>query len=207
MHARKAGTLGELVAVLRRRVGIRELLLATVAALLAACATIQVGSDYDKTASFTNYRTFTLMQREHHGLNPDTNPLVIQRADDAIRAELIARGYQYTADPAAADFSVDFTIGSQDRTDINSYPDPYVGMGWGWGRRGWWGGPYWGNELDVRQYREGTLSIDVFDARSHRPVWHGWAKKELSRQDMQNSEEPIRRAVQAVLEKFPPTAR
>jgi hypothetical protein len=56
----------------------------------------------------------------------------------------------------------------------------------------------------VRQYREGTLSIDIFDVKSHRPVWHGWAKKELSRKDIEQSEQPIKHAVAAVLEKFPP---
>jgi len=179
--------------------------LAVTLALVTGCATLlQVGSDYDRSVSFANDHSFTLMKREHHGKEGSTNPLVVQRAEDAIKAELERKGYQLTSDPAAADFTVDFTIGSQERTDINSYPDPYVGPGWGWGRRGWWGGSYWGSDVDVRQYREGTLSIDIFDARSHRPVWHGWAKKELSRSDIEHSEEPIRKAVQAVLAKFPP---
>ena len=58
--------------------------------------------------------------------------------------------------------------------------------------------------MDVRQYHEGTLSVDVFDAHTHRPVWHGWAKKDLTRSDIENSAEPIRKAVAAVLAKFPP---
>jgi uncharacterized protein DUF4136 len=181
------------------------LTLAAAIVLIEGCATLQVGSDYDRSASFANFHSFTLMKREHHGANAGTSPLVVQRADDAIKAELQRKGYTLSADPAAADFAVDFTIGSQERTDINSYPDPYVGPGWGWGRRGWWGGPYWGDNLDVRQYREGTLSIDIFDAHGHRPVWHGWAKKELSRSDIEQSEEPIRKAVQSVLARFPPS--
>jgi hypothetical protein len=174
--------------------------------LAAACTTLQVGSDYDHSASFSNYHAFVVMQRRHHGEYADTSALVVQRAEDAIRSELISRGYTPAADRSAADFAVDFTIGSRERTDVNTYPDPYVGPGWGWGRRGWWGGPYWGDNVDVRQYREGTLSIDIFDARSHRPVWHGWAKKELTRKDVENSEGPIRNAVNAVLAKFPPSA-
>jgi Domain of unknown function (DUF4136) len=181
------------------------LTLAATITVIGGCATVQVGSDYDRSASFATYHSFTLMKREHHGTNPATNPLVVQRAEDAIKAELTRKGYQLTTDPAAADFTVDFTMGSQERTDINSYPDPYVGMGWGWGRRGWWGGSYWGDNLDVRQYREGTLSIDIFDAHTHRPVWHGWAKKELTRGDIEHSEEPIRKAVESVLAKFPPS--
>lgn len=61
-----------------------------------------------------------------------------------------------------------------------------------------------GGAIDVRQYREGTLAIDIFDAHTNKPVWHGWAKKELTRSDIERSEAPIRTAVAAVLEKFPP---
>ncbi len=185
-----------------RSAGLLAILLA-----VAGCATVQVGSDYDRSASasFSNFHTFTLMHRQHHAQGGMSNPLVVQRTEDAIKAEMARKGYQLSDDGASADFTVDFTIGSQERTDVNSYPDPYIGPGWGFGRRGWWGGSYWGNDLDVRQYREGTLSIDVFDAHSHRPVWHGWAKKELSRKDIDHSEEPIRKAVAAVLEKFPPS--
>lgn len=171
----------------------------------AGCATVQIGSDYDRTASFSNYHTFALMHRDHHAGTGMSNPLAIQRAEDAIKQEMARKGYVLTPDPATADLMVDFTMGSQERTDVNSYPEPYVGMGWGWGNPGWWGGSYWGNNLDVRQYSEGTLSIDMFDAHSHRPIWHGWAKKELTRQDIEQSEEPIRKAVASVLAKFPPS--
>lgn len=166
---------------------------------LAACESLRVSSDYDHAASFAGYHSFAWLAREHHG---SANPLVVQRAHDAIQAELTARGFTYSADAAAADFVVDFTIGSRERTDVQSYPAPYTGPG-GWAP-GWWGYPYWGTEVDVRQYREGTLSIDVFDARSHRAVWHGWARKELTRADMENSQAPIRAAVAAVLARFPP---
>jgi hypothetical protein len=187
-----------------RNAGLTAGLFAVVLAA-AGCATIQVGSDYDRSANFSNFHTFTLMHREHHSKTGMSNPLVVQRTEDAIKAEMARKGYLLTSDGTSADLTVDFTIGSQERTDVNSYPDPYIGPGWGFGRRGWWGGSYWGDDLDVRQYREGTLSIDVFDAHSHRPVWHGWAKKELSRNDIEHSEEPIRKAVAAVLEKFPPS--
>ena len=165
--------------------GRRFTAVAFVLMLVSACSTLQVGSDYDHAASFQRYKTFTIMQRKHSGTS---NPLVAVRASDAIKA----------------DFTVDFTIGAQERTDINAYPEPYMGPAWGWGSMGWWGGPYWGTSLDVRQYHEGTLSVDVFDTHTHRPVWHGWAKKELTRSDIENSAEPIRNAVAAVLAKFPP---
>ena len=171
---------------------------ACLALLLCACASMQVESDYDRSASFTGYHTFAWMPREHHG---STNPLTAQRAQDAIEKELTRRGFVPTADPAAADFIVDYTIGASDRMDVQSYPEPYHGPYWSY--PGWWR-PYWGSTLDVRTYREGTLSIDMFDARTHRPVWHGWARKEITRSDRQNAESRIRDAVRAVLSSFPP---
>jgi len=180
----------------------RPALLATFASMVG-CSTLKVGADYDRGAHFSTFHTFVLMQREHQSVH---NPLVVQRTEDAVKDELMRKGYRLATNPVEADFSVDFTVGSQERTDINSYPEPYARVGWaGWGLgAGGWGGSYWGSNIDVRQVREGTLSIDVFDARNHRPVWHGWAKKDLSQQDIQQSEQPIRAAVAAVLAKFPP---
>jgi len=173
----------------------RALLAMGAAFLLASCATIpEIASDYDRSANFATYHTFTLMQRQHPGI---PNPLVAIRAEEDITQELLRRGYTLAADPTSADFTVDFTIGSQERTDINSYPAAYAGP--------WFlGAPYWGTNIDVRQYREGTLAIDVFDGHTHRPVWHGWAQKELTRKDLEQPAEPISKAVSSILAKFPP---
>ena len=136
---------------------------------------------------------------ERHGT---ANALVVQRARDAIETELAHKGFVPAAVSEQADFIVDFTIGARERTDVESFPATYVAYGW-WDARGWWE-PYWVSQVDVRNYKEGTLSIDVFDSRTHRPVWHGWAKKELTRSDLEHSEAPIRAAVSAVLQPFPP---
>ena len=168
--------------------------------LMAACASLRVGSDFDRSASFAGYHTFSLIARQHHG---STSPLVVQRARDAIQAELIRKGFSYTNEPGKSEFVVDVTIGAHERMEVESYPTPYGGPWYGVGP-GWWGYPYWGSQVDVHMYREGTLGIDIFDAVTHKPVWHGWATKPLSKADMEQSEAPIRAAVAAVLERFPP---
>jgi hypothetical protein len=173
------------------------------ALLLVACATLRVGSDYDPSASFASYHTFAWMP-PHTNRHDSPNPLVAQRAHDAIQAALAAKGYELVSDTARADFVVDFTIGSHERTDLRSYPAPYAGPWFGGYYSSWWGAPYWGSELDVRQYREGTLSVDVFDGHTHRPVWHGWARKELTHEDIEDSAGAIREAVDSVLARFPP---
>ncbi len=180
--------------------GSRSLVVIALGLMLVACASLQTGSDFDRAANMSGYHSFAWMPREHYGTH---NPLVVQRARDAIQGSLARKGFAYVEDSAQADFLVDFTIGAHDRTDVQTYPVPYAGP-WSSGYYGWWGRPYWGRDVDVRQYREGTLSIDMFDVRTHKPVWHGWAKKELSQSDIDRSDAAIRLAVESVLEKFPP---
>jgi Domain of unknown function (DUF4136) len=167
--------------------------LPSVAVLLTACTvTPHVASDYDKSIQFSNFHKFTLIVRPHPSVH--SSPLVEQRTYDAIGQELTNKGFTYVPDPAQADFAVDFSIGAQDRLDVRSTP-----------RAAPWGPGWWGNDIDVRQYQEGTLAVDVFDVQSRRAVWHGSAKKELSQSEVEHSETPIRAAVTAVLANFPPT--
>lgn len=187
----------------KARVAAARLLgLSAAAIVLAACATLHVGSDHDPAASFSAYHSYVWMPARTN-IEDSPNPLVVQRAHDAIQDALSAKGYQLVSNEAAADFVVDFTIGSRERTDVRSYPAPYGGP-WFWRNTYWWGAPYWGSEVNVHQYREGTISIDIFDGRTHRPVWHGWARKELTREDLEHSAGSIREAVDSVLAQFPP---
>ena len=182
---------------------VARLLVLTVATIgLAACATLKVGSDHDPAAGFSAYRTYVWMPPRTK-VDESPNPLVVQRAHDAIEGALTAKGYQLISNAGEADFAVDVTIGSRARTDIRSYPTPYV-VPWYGEHAYWWGRPYWGNDVDVRQYREGTISIDIFDGKTHRPAWHGWARKELTRADLEHSASSIRTAVDSVLAQFPP---
>ena len=162
--------------------------------LLAGCTTLKTGNDFDRTASFARYRTYAWLPRDHFA---NRNPLIVRHAHEAIDSEMKSKGFLPAEEGHAADFVIDFTIGSHERIDVQSYPAAYR-TPWGWGR---W---YYGDQVDVRRYREGVLAIDVFDGESHQPIWTGWATKQLTQSDMENSAAPIRTAASAVLETFPP---
>ena len=169
----------------------RAVLLMGSAFSLACCASKpQIASDYDRSVNFSTYHTFALMRREQRGV-PES--LLTMRAERDITQELQRRGYTVASDPASADFAIDFRIVARDRIAITSYPAAY-------GRPSVWGG-----NIDVHPYSEGTLTIDVFDGRTHRPVWHGGAQKELSRTDFGQPAEPMSQAVSSVLAAFPPS--
>ncbi len=145
------------------------------ALVVAGCNTVQSSSDYDPTAKFWSYSTFALMKRERGQSQDDT---VIRQTEEAIKSRLQRKGYALVSSPDRADFVLDVTLGSAERADITSYPQPYAGR-WFWDPY-LRGGPYWGKDLDPRVYHDGTLSIDIFDQTTHRPVWHGWSKHQIA---------------------------
>jgi hypothetical protein len=176
------------------RYGAWLMLILAAGAFTQGCTTTRVSSDFDRTARFDGYHTYAWLPRAHDG---GRNPLIVRFARESIDAELKKKGFELAADPSTADFEVDFTIGARDRLDVKTYPGLYRGP-WGWGHG------YYGDAIDLRQYREGTLAIDIFDGRTHQPVWTGRATKEITHADQARSDGPIRTAAAAVLAQFPP---
>jgi hypothetical protein len=178
---------------------LRMLSIPMVVARLTACTTIPVGVESDPSAVFAGYHTFACMPGASYGTSGAS---VVQDAREAIEGELARKGFNRAEDAKMADFVVDFSLGAQDRVQIHTSLPPYEGR-W-WSLEDWWAHPGSSYVLDVRQYREGTLVIDIFDAHSHARVWHGWAKKELSRSDVEHSRDLIQTAVHSILKRFPP---
>ena len=171
-------------------------------ALLTGCATaLKAHSDHDASQNFSAYRTFAWMADQPMIAPPDdvarVSPLNRRRIEEAVENALAAKGFQKAPDRAGADFVVSYSVGARDRIDSRSFPAPYADA-WRWGY------PYFGHDVDVQVYREGTLAIDVFDGKTHQPVWHGWASKRVTEHDVRHAAEQIPPAVVSILGKFPP---
>lgn len=170
--------------------------------LSAACSSISTESDFDAGTDFSNYKTFAfisdspLMVAQAEPLSP----LFEGRVMTATRNELTNKGFEFIENRDEADFVISITMGSRDKIRVNSYPTTYRGGPGGWG----WGAPYYNTEVDVRNYTEGTLAIDVFDVEARGPVWHGWAVKTISNGDRSNPTPVINKVVAAILTDFPP---
>jgi hypothetical protein len=172
------------------------------AAMLAACATpMKAKSDFDTRNDFSRYQSYAWIADDPLIAPPDADvrvsPLNRRRIVEAIETQLAEKGFRKAPDADSADFVVSYTVGARDRINVQSYPVRFRSA-WGWG----W--TYIGTDADVSTYREGTLSIDVFDGRSNQPVWHGWATKRITERDVANAAEQIPIAVAAILRKFPP---
>jgi len=123
--------------------------------------------------------------------NTIANPLNEERLRSAIATHLVPGGSVLPAG-SPADCLVGYGIGGNTVVD----PGPYYGWGYGWGYYGWGGGPY--------AYREGIISVDLYDAKSRQPMWHASADQSLFDVSGADAEKRINEAIAAIFSKRPP---
>lgn len=164
--------------------------------LLSSCSSVRVATDYDTKANFVAYKSFAFYKP---GIDKvDISDLDKKRILRAIEAELIAKGMQKSSNP---DVLISLFTKSRERVDINDNVSWGFGFGWGWNP--WmWGGA---NRLNVNQYTEGTLFIDIIDAKDKQLVWQGIGSGALSvRTSAERKEARINEFVKKILDKYPP---
>lgn len=175
------------------------------ALLLSACGSTPPVVDFDSSVDFGSYQTYAFIS-EHPLMRASdsnvTSPLLEGRLMRITDENLQAKGFRKIADPEAADFAIGFTVGARDKVKVNSYPEPYRPNYGGWG----WGAPYYGgaSNVDVQQYTEGQLAVDIYDVAGHRPAWHGVATKRITDSMRRNPDETLTEIVNDILMEFPP---
>ncbi|MFY3980123.1 DUF4136 domain-containing protein [Achromobacter xylosoxidans] len=180
---------------------LKMLALGSLVTILAACASSPaIKSDYDHQADFSRYRTFGYMSP----LGTDKagySTLLTERLKDATRGQMEMRGYVY--DAANPDLLVNFNGKLQQKTQVTEAPPPPMGPYYGYrsGFYGGWPGYGWGDT--VYQYTEGTLNIDLVDARRKQMVWEGVAVGEVQNPDTATSSQNIDKAVAGIFAKYP----
>lgn len=188
---------------------VRRLLAGSALAALSACTTLPVTSDSNPNLAASNCHTFAFLQE--HVANVDQpaafgNPMNAERLRIAVESNLAAKGIQRVADRAAAECTVGYAMGT--RQVIDQF---YSGLGFGWGY-GWgygWGSRGFGGALGydgpfVRN--ETRIAVDLFDAKSRAPIWHGAVSQNFSELTGPNAATKINAAAAAIFAKFPGSA-
>jgi len=162
--------------------------------LLVGCAPISTNFDYDVSWDFESLKTYQLLSPP---VDSAVNSLSRDRVRNAINSELIARGYnEVDTDP---DFQVAYHVGSQDKIQVSDW-------GYGYGGRGSYYG-YGGRRsaVDVYQYQEGSLIVDIVDTDTHKLIWRGTARKVLDTNPTpEQRTATVNAAVAKILADFPP---
>lgn len=176
------------------------------ALILSACSSSPVRTDFDRSVDFSTFSTFAFISDSPLMLEqgtPSVSPLLEGRLKSATEELLTSKGFSKYGNPEAADFTVAFTVGSREQLKVTSYPEPYRPAFGAWR----WGGAYYmgaGTDVDVRQYTEGTLAIDIYDVDGHKPAWHGVATSKITDEMRENPEAAVNAAVAEILSQFPP---
>jgi len=172
-------------------VNLRSSLVSLILAVpLAGCSTVSYSSDFDTSVDFAKLTTYDWIPQPEKS---QVETLDAQRIRNAVDQELSRKGFRVAADNP--DFVVVFQLQTRTRTDVRDWSSPH--------RYGW----YWDDRrIEVRQYEEGTLSIDMYDPRSRKMIWSGRATAALASTPPPPAEreKKINEVVRGILEAFPP---
>jgi uncharacterized protein YuzB (UPF0349 family) len=165
-------------------------------AALSACATSPATfAQKDPQVDVYEFKTFAFYSpagTPTRGARYST--LVGEQLKGATRAQLERLGYVY--DETNPDLRVNIMLSVRQRAEVRSAPAT--------GRL-----PYraWGaSTVETTDYREGTLAIDLVDAKRRAMVWRGVTQDRITRKDMKDVDKTVRDAVRAVFSNYPSKA-
>ncbi len=176
---------------------------------LSACANLpNVRSSFDRTADFTQYKTFAFLSplaTDRDGFQS----IVSQQLKAATQSEMEARGLRM--DNNAPQLLINFNAALVDKTRVNAMPiivERELGF-YGGGFYGYRRGMYssWPNYVEqavVFDYKEGTLSIDVIDAVRNQLVWEGVVTdSSVTQEELADLPTSLSNAVKAAFASYP----
>ena len=173
---------------LRRKI---SLLVAIAFLFTAASFAQQVKTDYDRSADFTQYKTFS-WENVH-----TQNPLWVDRIKSAVNSALAAKGW--TLVDSGGSVSIMALEMNQTHQTLDTY---YDGFGGGWGWRRWGEGGFGDATTTTSTYTVGTLVVDLFDSKTKALIWRGSASDTLSDKSDKNIKH-LDKAVDKLFEHFP----
>src|SRR5579864_5235424 len=176
---------------------------------LSACTSYNYYTAGLNKTNMTQYRSFAMMKPEEPGENKTASKTKVtadQKINDAAIASLKSKGLKLQTDNPDLLVVYIAKVGIGSKT-VYYYPGwgypyygwgyPYRGWGWGYGYPYYgygWGYPYygWGGyayAADKEHYKEGTIIIDLIDARTHKVVWRGYGISDAHSNPERNIEE------------------
>ena len=177
----------------------KKLLFGLAAVLLASCASIKVTSDFDKTAPFSDYKTYAFTPEALK--LPNVTELNQNRLIAALENELGKKGFTKSETP---DVLIDMNLVTK---TINTATANTTGGGgyYGAGYRYGYGGGFSTTTINYDSYDEGTLFVDMIDASKKQLVWQGRGVATLDPEVTADKREArINLAIEQILSKYPP---
>ncbi|HEX8268294.1 MAG TPA: DUF4136 domain-containing protein [Flavobacterium sp.] len=164
--------------------------------VLASCSSVRTASDFDKTVDFTQYKTYAFFKT---GIDKvEVSDLDKKRILHAIEEQMTAKGFAKSETP---DILVNIFTKARQQVDVNQFNSGW-GYGWGYGWNPW----MYGGNTAISAYTEGTLFIDLIDAKRKELVWQGEGVGVLT-ENTGDKDERIREFVAKILAQYPPVKK
>ena len=172
--------------------------------LTGACSSgLQVRSDQDPSANFSQYRTWNYF--DPMGIEGGYNsPIYGELFREAITREMQERGYRKSDNP---DLMINVTLRTDDKVKMRSYTSPY--MSGAYHRRP--GGASYGSAVGVgvgvssraTKTTEASVFIDLVDSRKNRVSWQGVAVIDVNDKVAQKLRDATFTSVNVVFDQYP----
>jgi hypothetical protein len=177
-------------------------ILITGTVLFSSCgATVKVTTDYDKSANFSQYKTFAM---DTFRVSQSVSQLNQVRIINAIKAEVAKKGLKESSTP---DVLVHVSAILKDQQSMTSSTN-YYGYGGFYRPYGWGGGM--GSSgyttYDVHNYKNGSIIIGIIDAKTKNLLWEGIGNKDID-SPSKDPDTAIAEAVAKILADYPPGAK
>jgi hypothetical protein len=188
---------------------------AAIAAAVACSHSVSVQTVAAPDANIAALRTFRILSAPERRANAPqlaaddpmlNNSITNRELRTALANALQARGYR--EDNQNPDFLVAFYAGERTKFDTTYWnPDPLF---YRYGYRGFrdrWAWPYYGYGptpayAEIRESTQGTLIVDVIDARTHELLWRGRGTAEVST-DPKAFADKLTKEAKKIVEKLP----
>ena len=133
--------------------------------VFAGCSSsTRVSTDHDPATDFSGYKTFAVSNQVSEGSSLEKYPLIKDRVIKAVESEMRQKSYVWTW-PDKADFIVFPFAGPKENINVNAW-------GYSYGESYWGMHPY-GKDIDISEYSEASIVLDVVDNKTHHLVWRG----------------------------------
>lgn len=184
---------------------IRNLMLSIAALFLTGLASAastptppEVTTRYDQSVDFSAYRTFAFFEP----LAVETagyEPVVAKTMKAAARAEMEKRGYVYAE--TGADLLINLSAKLAKQLEVKPVesvaPPVYFTF-----RQGYYSDWSAESQSEVTEYTEGTINVDLIEAKSKKLVWEGVAVGRATKKTKRNREAVLTDAVAEIFSKY-----
>jgi len=145
----------------------------------------QVSVNYNHGASCSNYHTYAWAS---NNANQIQNSILAQVAQQDINSAMQGKGLAMVQESQNPDLILTANGGMKQQTSYTA-----------WGMRGIGGGM---GSITPQQNVEGTMIVDLYDAKSQSLVWRGIAQDTLSNNGNKN-QQMVQKAVQKMFKQWP----